>query len=123
VARGCPLPTITSVPLFSIVFAINSKTPPKNSKSCRKFQSVPAAFSSSTNYYSECSIGSDVLPSAHPPEKLFFIGAAESGIRVGQPKILKLVQKVLKDTQQNSKIYTQILKDTQQNSKICTTMF
>jgi hypothetical protein len=41
-----------------------------------------------------------------PPEKLFFIGAAESGVRVGLPKNLKSAYKNLKDAQQKSKRYT-----------------
>ena len=63
----------TSVPKKSIGLHKKSKTPPKKSKSCRKFQSVPTAFSSSTNVHSEWSYPFGCTTERPPPPKNYFL--------------------------------------------------
>ena len=63
----------TSVPKKSIGLHKKSKTLPKKSKSCRKFQSVPTAFSSSTNVHSECSYPFGCTTERPPPPKNYFL--------------------------------------------------
>ena len=66
-------PSKTSVPKKSIGLHKKSKTLPKKSKSCRKFQSVPTAFSSSTNVHSEWSYPFGCTTERPPPPKNYFL--------------------------------------------------